>query len=537
MTRPVQEPAAPRDTTTGSPTGGSADGSAGGHTPASPDRTGPRDTTGEQETFPSRDPATGRPLAAYPVHGPDHIARTVDRARAAGDRWAALPAARRRAHLLRWKRELAAELDTVAHTVAAETGKPRRDAELEVLLTLEHLAWAARNAGRVLRRRRVRSGLMASHQAAAVGYRPLGVVGVIGPWNYPVYTPMGSIGYALAAGNAVVFKPSEYTPGTGVLLAETFDAAVPGYAGLLAVVTGAAGTGGALARSGVDKLAFTGSPGTARKVMAVCAESLTPFLAECGGKDAVIVTADADLDAAADAVVWGAMGNAGQTCAGVERVYAVREVHAELCRRIVERARALRPGTGPNASYGPMTMPAQTAVVERHVRGALAAGAHAGLGGAESLSGPFAAPVVLVGVDEDAPAMTEETFGPTVAVNEVPDVEEAVRRANASRYALGAAVFCGSRRAGAAIAHRLRAGAVSVNTVLGFAAVPALPFGGSGESGFGRIHGADGLRAFAAPQSVTVRRFAPPVDLTSFATPAAVKDRAIALARSLHRRR
>ncbi|NUR39997.1 MAG: aldehyde dehydrogenase family protein, partial [Streptomyces sp.] len=144
---------------------------------------------------------------------------------------------------------------------------------------------------------------------------------------------------------------------------------------------------------------------------------------------------------------------------------------------------------------------------------------------------------VLVDVPEDSPAVTEETFGPTVVINSVADVEEAVARANASRYALGAAVFSGGGRAGAAIAARLRAGAVSVNSVLGFAAVPALPFGGSGDSGFGRIHGADGLRAFAAPQSVTVRRFAAPVDLTSFRTPAAAKARAIALARALHRRR
>ncbi|MEU4658988.1 aldehyde dehydrogenase family protein [Streptomyces sp. NPDC023723] len=496
-----------------------------------------RTTPQPADTFVSRAPATGEVLADHPVHGPRETTRAVDRGREAQARWAALPAAGRRALLLRWKRRLADELDAVAGTVAAETGKPRQDAELEVLLALGHLDWAARNAGRVLGRRRVRTGLVAADQAASLVYRPLGVVGVLGPWNYPVYTPMGSIGYALAAGNAVVFKPSEYTPGTGVLLAESFDAAVPAHAGLFGVVTGAGGTGEALARSGVDKVAFTGSPGTARKVMAVCAERLTPFLAECGGKDAVIVTADADLDAAADAIVWGAMSNAGQTCAGVERVYVVREVHAALCRRVVERARALRPGAGPDASYGPMTMPAQVAVVERHVAQALAGGARAELAPPDHREGPFVSPVVLADVPEDSAAMTEETFGPVVAVNAVADVAEAVRRANASRYALGAAVFCGSRRTGARIAARLRAGAVSVDSVLGFAAVPALPFGGSGDSGFGRIHGADGLRAFAAPQSVTVRRFAAPFDLTSFRTPAAAKARAVALVRGLHRRR
>ncbi|MEU8886162.1 aldehyde dehydrogenase family protein [Streptomyces hydrogenans] len=487
--------------------------------------------------FTTRSPATGEPLAEHPVDGPEAVARAVERGRAAQAGWAALPASRRRGHLLAWKKALATELDAVARTIAEETGKPAGDAALEVVLTLEHLAWAARHADRVLRRRRVGSGLFTVHQRASLVHRPLGVVGVIGPWNYPLYTPMGSVGYALAAGNAVVFKPSELTPGTGVLMARLFDSAVPEHAGLLGVVTGPASTGDALARSGVDKLAFTGSPGTARKVMAVCAETLTPFLAECGGKDAVIVTADADLDAAADAIVWGALSNAGQTCAGVERVYAVREVHAALCERVVERAGALRTGAGPEAAYGPMTLPGQVGIVERHVSGAVAEGARALLGGPESVRAPFVSPVVLAGVPEGAAAMTEETFGPVVAINEVADVDEAVERANASRYSLGAAVFCGGGRAGAAIAARLRAGAVSVNSVLGFAAVPALPFGGAQESGFGRIHGEEGLRAFTAVQSTTVQRFAPPIALTSFAVPAATRDRAVRLARSLHRRR
>ncbi|MEU2509277.1 aldehyde dehydrogenase family protein [Streptomyces sp. NPDC007863] len=495
------------------------------------------DTTPAAAVFAVHSPATGAPIAEHPVDGPEEVSRAVARARTAQEKWAALPAARRRDHLLRWKKALATDLDAMAGVIAEETGKPAGDAALEVVLTLEHLAWAARNAGRVLRRRTVGAGLFAVHQRASLVHRPLGVVGVIGPWNYPLYTPMGSLGYALAAGNAVVFKPSELTPGTGVLLARIFDRAVPEHAGLLTTVTGPASTGDALARSGVDKLAFTGSPGTARTVMETCARTLTPFLAECGGKDAVIVTADADLEAAADAIVWGALSNAGQTCAGVERVYAVREVHAALCERVVERAGALRVGDAADSAYGPMTLPAQVAVVERHVTGALAEGARALLGGPGSVNTPYVSPVVLTDVPEDAAAMTEETFGPVVVVNAVADVDEAVERANASRYALGAAVFCGSGRAGAAIAARLRAGAVSVNSVLGFAAVPALPFGGARESGFGRIHGEEGLRAFSSVQSMTVQRFAPPIALTSFAVPEATRERAVRLARFLHRRR
>lgn len=184
-----------------------------------------------------------------------------------------------------------------------------------------------------------------------------------------------------------------------------------------------------------------------------------------------------------------------------------------------------------------MTLPGQVAVVERHVTGAVAAGARALLGGPESVRAPYVAPVVLTGVPEDAAVMAEETFGPVVAINPVADVDEAVERANASRYALGAAVFCRGGRAGAAIAGRLRAGAVSVNSVLGFAAVPALPFGGSRDSGFGRIHGEEVLRAFTSVQSTTVQRFTPPIALTSFGVPTATRERAVRPARALHRRR
>ncbi|MGW7516532.1 aldehyde dehydrogenase family protein [Streptomyces sp. NPDC054796] len=495
------------------------------------------------ESFTSLSPATGERVADHPVHGPEEVRAAVDRARSAARDWAGAGWKGRRAALLAFKRALASRAHELADTVAAETGKPVHDARAEVLLAVVHLDWAARNARRVLGRRRVASGALSVHQRSLLAYRPLGVIGVIGPWNYPVYTPMGSIGHALAAGNGVVFKPSELTPGTGVLLARMWEETVPEHAGLLRTVTGMGKTGEALAASGVDKVAFTGSAATARKVAAVCARTLTPLLAEGGGKDAVLVGADADLDEAADAIVWGAMSNAGQTCAGVERVYAVERVHKELCERIVNRARELRTG-GPGAGrdgepddYGPLTLPSQTGTVEYHLKEALGAGARAPLGGPESVRPPFVHPLVLVDVPEDSPAMREETFGPVVAVNAVRDLDEAVERANDSPYALGAAVFTGSRREGLAVAERLRAGAVSVGTVLGFAAVPSLPFGGSGESGYGRVHGDEGLRSFATPRSVTVRRMRPYVDLTSYATPREKAARAVELARRLHARR
>jgi len=465
-------------------------------------------------TFTSTDPRTGEFVGSHPVHNAAEVNGRVAVARIAATWWGGIGFAERKARLDTWRRVISRRVEDLVTLMSAETGKPADDARLELVLVIRHLHWAAGNAERVLHRRGVRAGLLMSNQLATLEYRPLGVIGVIGPWNYPAFTPMGSIAYALAAGNAVVFKPSEYTPGVGTWLANTFAEVVPEHP-VLSVVTGAGETGAALCRSGVDKIAFTGSTETAKRVMAACAETLTPVLMECGGKDAFIVDSDADVAAAADAAVWGAMANAGQTCAGVERVYVVDSLADEFVGLVTDRARALRVGAHPGADLGPMTMPEQVDVVRSHIADALARGGQAVVGGLESVRSPYVEPVVLVDVPEDSLAVTEETFGPTMVINRVRDADEAVDRANASRYALGAAVFARAR--GAELAGKLRAGMVSVNSVLSYAAVPALPFGGSGDSGFGRIHGEDGLREFAKVQSVTRQRYRPLLRAMTFA--------------------
>jgi acyl-CoA reductase-like NAD-dependent aldehyde dehydrogenase len=470
------------------------------------------------ETF---NPATGEVLATFPVHGRREVDAAVTAGREAAVWWAELGWAGRRIRLLAWKSYLTRYLDRFAQLVHTETGKPLDDARLEVILAILHIDWAARHARRVLRPRRVRSGLAAINQAATVEYQPLGVIGVIGPWNYPVFTPVGSIAYALAAGNAVVFKPSELTPATGEALVRSFGEALAIFGEsqpVLQLVTGAGSTGEALARSGVAKIAFTGSAATARKVMAAAADTLTPVVAECGGKDALLVGADADLDAAADAAAWGAMSNAGQTCIGIERVYVADAVYHTFLERLAQRVSGLRPGFDPEASYGPMTSSAQGEIVAKHVADALAQGGRpwgVDLGGGD-VAAPYVRPMVLTEVPEHSTAVTEETFGPTVTVTPVVNLAEAVSFANAGRYGLGSAVFTKDRSAGMAAARSLRTGMTSVNSVLGFAIVPALPFGGVGESGFGRIHGADGLREFARAKSITRQRMRPLLNLTSF---------------------
>jgi acyl-CoA reductase-like NAD-dependent aldehyde dehydrogenase len=492
--------------------------------------------TSAPETFDSVNPATSEVIATFPVFGPAEVGAALERAREAAHWWSGLDWKDRQTRLLAWKSYLTRYIARLAELVHNETGKPLADAKLEIVLAIVHIDWAARNAKRVLRPQRVRPGLMALNQAASVEYVPLGVIGVIGPWNYPVFTPVGSIAYALAAGNAVLFKPSELTPAVGGWLVSSFAEVVPEQP-VLQLITGGGTTGDALARSGVDKIAFTGSSRTARKVMEACAQNLTPLIAECGGKDALLVGSGADLDAAADATAWGAVSNAGQTCIGVERVYVVDEVYHTFLEKLAERMTGIRAGDDREANYGPMTMPEQLEIVEDHIADALARGGRAVLGGMQSIRRPYVDPVILADVPEQSTAVQDETFGPTVTVTKVADMAEAVARANANRYALGSAVFAGNAKKAMAVARMLRSGMTSINSVIAFALVPGLPFGGVGDSGFGRIHGPDGLREFTRPKAITRQRMKPPLNLTTLARSDKDLNRLLTLTTFLHGKR
>src|SRR5690606_17135544 len=467
----------------------------------------------ESGTLVSTSPVSGDEVGRFPVADAAAAQAAVDRARQAGRWWAELGFAERRRRLLRWRTRIAHRLFEVAELLHAGVGKPVAEGVVETAGALAALDWAARHARRVLRPRRVRRSLVVPEDKAILEYRPYGVVGVIGPWNYPMITPMGTIAYALAAGNAVVYKPSEYCPAAGQWLVDTF-AEVVGEQPVLQVVHGGGEVGEALCRSGVDKLSFTGSTATARRVMAACADTLTPVCIEAGGKDAMIVDADADLDKAADACTWGALTNAGQTCVGIERVYVVDAVYDAFLAKLIAAAGRVRPGGEPDADIGPLTTPAQLETVRRHIDDALARGARAVLGGVGAVQPPYVRPTILVDVPDDALAMREETFGPTIVVVRVADAEEAVARANASRYGLGGAVF--GRRRALSLARRLRAGMAAVNDTIGFAGVPSLPWGGGGASGIGRIRGADGLREFAQAKSIVVRQAVSPLPGRTF---------------------
>lgn len=486
-------------------------------------------------TFTTLNPASGDELGSFAIHSDDQVNEVVDAARIAAAWWAGLGHRERAIRLVAFKGVLTRRMDQLAWLVHREGGKPVDDALLEILFAIEHLDWATKNARGVLGERRVSPGVLGINNAATLAYEPLGVVGVIGPWNYPVFTPMGSIAYALAAGNAVVFKPSEYTPAVGAWIVDAFRSVVPEHP-VLSLVTGYGETGASLCRSGVDKISFTGSAATARKVMATCAESLTPVLLECGGKDALIVDADADLDKAADAATYGGYSNAGQTCVAVERVYVVDAVADEFIARLKSKVSVLTAGDAPTSSYGPMTMPSQINVVRSHVADAVARGGNLVVGREDPIRDGYIDPVLLTDVPEDSIAMTDETFGPVVIVNRVGSLAEAVDRANATSYGLAASIF-GRSKAVTEAARSLRVGMVSINSWVTYAGVPSLPWGGVGDSGFGRIHGADGLREFARAKSVVRERFSSPLKVASFDRTAATLKNVATLTSIRHGKR
>jgi acyl-CoA reductase-like NAD-dependent aldehyde dehydrogenase len=482
-------------------------------------------------TFDSLNPATGDVVGRYPVHSAEDVDAAVARAREAAGWWQELGFEGRADLLLQWKGVVTRRMAQLAEVVHRETGKPYGDAQLEIALAIDHLDWAAKHAKKVLGRHKVSSGLLMANQASSVAYHPLGVIGVIGPWNYPVFTPMGSIVYALAAGNTVVYKPSEYTPGVGTWLADTLGEVVHGRP-VFQVVTGLGETGHALCLSDIDKLAFTGSGATGRKVMAACATNLTPVIIEAGGKDSLIVDEDADVAAAAEATLWGGMSNAGQTCVGVERVYVHEKVFDSFMSELTTLAKGLRTGYDDGANIGPITMPSQLDIIKGHLDDAVAKGATVVLGGPDGVGERFVQPTILTHVPEDSTEITEETFGPTLAVNPVKTMDEAVELTNATKNSLAGAVF--SKKNGMSIAERVRSGMTSVNSVIAFAGVPSLPFGGVGDSGFGRIHGPDGLKEFTYAKAITRQRFKPLLALTTFARDAKTDARAAKLIGMMH---
>lgn len=414
-------------------------------------------------------------------------------------------------HLRRVRARLASRAEELAAVIAAETGKPDFDAMAEVLNCALLFTHAARRSTKVLAPRRVSSFPLYSKRAE-IRYRPHGVVGVVSPWNYPAFVPVQALSGILAAGNTAVLKPSELTPLTGVLLGEIVNSA---GRDLVQVVTGDGSTGAALCSSDVDKIAFTGSPATARRILHAAADNLTPTVMELGGKDAMIVCDDADVEAAARAAVGACFANAGQTCIAIERVLVTPANHELFREAAVEAARRVLVGSDRSCQVGAITQPAQIDVIEERLRSAVDAGAEIVVGGRrrDDLGSSFFEPTIVDRVRPDMDLARTETFGPVLSIMPVADVEEAVETANDCAFGLAGSVFGRDRSKTDAIVEGLSTGAISVNDALATAAIPALPFGGVRESGFGRLHGDAGILEFAVPTAVATDRLPglPPV--------------------------
>ena len=461
----------------------------------------------------SRDPATGEVWRRYAAPSTAEVAATVAAARQAQPAWAGL-AVRERARVLdRFRSVLMARRIEVATAICRENGKPVGEAlATEILVALDYAAYFARLAPKALAPRSVAPATMSMLlKKVRLEYHPHGVVGVISPWNYPFQLAAGVVLPALVAGNAVVLKPSEFTPTSGVLLVELLrEAGVPEH--VVSVLPGDGITGAALVGAGVNRVSFTGSVATGRKVAGACAAQLIPCSLELGGSDPAIVLDDADVERAARGIVWGRFSNAGQTCVAPKRVFVEAAVFDTFTAAISRQVRALHVGAGgtPGTEVGPMIRPAAVTELRAQLDDALARGAvvaaAASLGDRSPES--WFVPTVVTNVTSEMRVLREETFGPLLPLVKVESEDDAVRRANASEFGLSASVWSGDRRRAERVASRLEAGTVAINDAVVVAGMANVPHGGVKASGLGRSHGEQGLMECVESRAIVSDRFA-----------------------------
>ena len=458
------------------------------------------------------DPTSRRSVGEFEVADAAAVAAAVARARAAQPAWEATPVPERARVVQRALAIMLERQDEFMDVIIGETGRSRLETFfMEMFATADSMNYYSRHARKVLRDRTVGLHLLRMKRAKIV-YKPLGVVGIITPWNGPFVLSLNPTVQALLAGNAVIVKPSEVTPFSGKLVETLFDAAgLP--EGLVQVVLGDGETGAALVNADVDKISFTGSVATGRKVGEACGRNLTPVTLELGGKDPMIVLEDADVGRAAGGAVFGAFMNGGQFCSSTERVYVVEPVAEEFIARVVEKTRALTVGASADGDghfdIGPFIMERQIDVVERHVRDAVSKGAKVMCGGRRrpDLGDQFYEPTVLTDVTHDMAIMTEETFGPVLPIMVCRDVEHAIQMANDTSYGLGSTLWSKDTKKAERIARRMAAGSVCINeSSLTYGALE-VPFGGRKSSGVGAVNGANGLLGYCYAQPIITDRF------------------------------
>jgi acyl-CoA reductase-like NAD-dependent aldehyde dehydrogenase len=447
----------------------------------------------------SLNPATLDELSRFEIASADNVAAAVARARAAQPAWASLSCRNRARYILKARRVLYDRREEIIRLISDETGKPPFEAlATEVFPLADLMSHYAYHTERILRDRRFTLAVF-RNKRSAITYEPVGVVGIISPWNFPLAIPGGQVIMALMAGNAVVLKPSEYTPATGLFIRKLLtEAGFPD--GVLEVVQGDGSTGAALVESGVDKIFFTGSGRTGRKIAESAARRLLPVVLELGGKDPMIVCDDAPFERTVKGAVWGAFAGCGQVCASVERLYVQEPLAEKFISAVVEEVKKLRvgPPIGCSADIGPLSNENQLRIVCDQVEDAVSKGAKVLVGGArrEDLGGYFYEPTVLVNVNNSMKVMNEETFGPVLPIVIVKDDDEAVKEANNSRYGLLASVWSSNRDRAKRLAKRIEAGTVIINDAVYTHGAASTPWFGVKESGLGVTHGQAGLLEF-----------------------------------------
>ncbi|HVB21005.1 MAG TPA: aldehyde dehydrogenase family protein [Ktedonobacteraceae bacterium] len=454
---------------------------------------------------------TGKPIGELPVSDDAEVRHTVSLARAAQPAWATLPFKQRGAYLHRFRDVMLKRSGDIATLIAQEVGKPQIEGLMtEIMGAADITNYYVKHSEKMLADQPVPLHLL-KHRKSYLHYAPLGVIGIISPWNFPFVLALSEVVTALMAGNTVVLKPSELAPMCGQIIADMFESVhLPAH--VFQVVHGDGKTGAALVKSGVDKICFTGGGSTARRIMSAAAENLTPVVFELGGKDPMIVCEDADIERAAQAAVWGAFANCGQVCASVERVYVHQKIADAFIARTTELTKKLRIGSaaeGEDVDIGSMVSERQVQISERQVQDALEKGATVLSGGQRppNKQGPFYEPTILTDVNHEMEVMREETFGPLLPIMVVEDDEEAIRLANQSIFGLDAYVFSKDSAHADRVARRIEAGTVMINDVIASYSAPETPWGGVKQSGIGRIHGGDiGLKEFCQVRHIMGER-------------------------------
>jgi len=455
-----------------------------------------------QNTIISKSPSTGQVLGEVSITTKAAAREIIAMARKASKSWANTTFTERAAYLKKANKYIYEHLDEIADLISLENGKPHAEAKMaDILPSIYANNYFAKNAERILREKPISMTFWnMAGKNSSIRYVPTGVIGIISPWNYPFGIPMTQITMAIMAGNTVVMKPSSIVPLVGEKIREIWQSTgLPD--GVVNVIQGPGALGEVLIEEAVDRMIFTGSVSVGRHVAKLAAEKLIPITLELGGKDPAIVLPDADLNAASSGILWGAMTNAGQTCAGIERVYVHRTVFDEFVDLIVDKTKTLRIGadTANNKDIGAITTEEQLKIISRQVEEAKAAGARVLVGGhiVDDCCGRFYAPTIVVDVDHSMALMTEENFGPVLPIMAVDNVEEAIALANDSRFGLSASVWTSDTEKGKAVARRLQAGTVTINDSLYTYALAETPWGGIKDSGMGKTHGEDGLREMA----------------------------------------